>query len=193
MRNLRTKTTLFAVLLPLLLAGTAQASADIRTVKFTPVASSDPFSIGPLPQRGNIQIVFADGKKQAVSGGRIYFTEYADANPQIAPDNKTAGWLRCTPINRKLYVPARLVIYRNHDIYRIIRGKLAYVDAFQFWNGGKQVAFRSRNGHGPSVIALYDLESGKVLSELTLTGYKLTPTGYKLTAALPAWAQKLKD
>ena len=58
MRNLRTKTTLFAVVLPLLLAGTARASADIKAVKFTPVASSDPFSIGPLPQRGNIQIVF---------------------------------------------------------------------------------------------------------------------------------------
>jgi len=178
-----------ALLLSALVSGSVKANTDgIAAIKFTQVPCEFKNCDAP-DHHGKVQITFADGTKQDIPGDRVFHMDASDA-PQIASDHQTAGWLQGEHLDIKrnnsllYFLPTRLIIYRDHHVIQRLTGELGFIEAWQFWNGGKQVAFRTRAFHGSSYIELYDVNSGNRLAKIL---------GYKVKASSPQWAQKLKD
>lgn len=164
-----------------------QLEKGITAVKFTAI----PCTISRCDEtdtQGKVQIVYTDGTKQDIKGDHVFFRRATENDgPQVSPDHRTAGWLEGEHRERQnimYFLPEHLILYRNQRVLHVLEGELAFIEAWCFWDGGKQVVFRSRRFHGPSAIELYDVESGKRLNKIS---------GYKVTASSPEWAQKLKD
>lgn len=165
---------------------TAKPESDIASLKFTKVYCKQAnLDIDGGDNHGRLQVVFTDGTKQDIAGELVCQKNSADANPQIASDHRTSGWLNGEHLfwnTSHHFLPTRLIIYRHNHILRSIEGERGFMEAFSFVNGGKQVAYRTRGYHGVAVIALYDLDRGKIITKYDES---------KVNSTYPSWAQKL--
>lgn len=106
------------------------------------------------------------------------------AEPRIAADRRTVGWLALYPGCCQSYpIPLALVVYRDGRVLRSFTGAGMPVWHWNFIDGGLQVAFVQRPTHGaaPDHYELRDIASGRLLAELDHDDGDAAP--------LPAWAR----
>lgn len=110
------------------------------------------------------------------------------AEPRIAPDHATVGWLALYPSCCQSYpIPLRLTLFRDGKVQRSLTGAGMPIWHWRFADGGRAVAFVQRPTHGaaPDHYELRDVASGRLRAEFDHDEGD--------TAPLPAWARGLAD
>jgi hypothetical protein len=126
-------------------------------------------------ENGNLTAIRADGKKiRLVTNGLAMNDE--EIKPQIAPDGKTVAWVggeyqKASAGNG--YYPTALVVWQGGRIRATIHGKeRLLIEAWKFWESGKQVVTLTRGLHGPAFLELRDARTGKLLQILSTNDKK---------------------
>ncbi|MGN6512560.1 MAG: hypothetical protein ACTHKZ_03180, partial [Lysobacteraceae bacterium] len=91
----------------------------------------------------------------------------AFAEPRIAADGRTVGWLALYPGCCQSYpVPLQLVLFRDGRVLRAFIGAGSPVWHWRFADGGRAVAFVQRPTHGaaPDHYELREVASGRLLA-----------------------------
>jgi hypothetical protein len=135
---------------------------------------------------GQLHIVTNSGKEILPPKLR---DQIAFGDPRIAPDGRTAGWLALYPYPNPpgdTYVgdplAGALVLYRGGRIIHTFSTDQVFWD-WQFWDGGKHVAFSTGPTHGEaSFCILRAVDSGKLIATWQVTGGEEPP----------AWAKDLR-
>jgi hypothetical protein len=136
---------------------------------------------------GDVWITYtgpAGARKGAVGKTVRLTTDGMAGEAKLSPDRKTVGWARCEhrqsyPTAPKMLSGTGVILWRGGKVACTLVGKLAFVEQWTFADGGKRVVLKSRNGHGPADIALFDTAGGKLLAHVE---------AYKPKKELPAWA-----
>jgi hypothetical protein len=110
----------------------------------------------------NVYVVTSDGKDfQLTTGGISY-------DPQLAPNNRTVGWLVVTEYSEYegggLSVTEELVIYQDGQVINKLRPG-GFIRDWGFWDNGDQVAIYSGPLHFAGFYLLFDISTGKILDE----------------------------
>jgi hypothetical protein len=151
----------------LVLAMTAGAAEQIERV------SPDP--------DGTIHIVLAGGKQTTIARQK---DQVGTDDIQIASDHSAAGWTELYPNCCTSYpIPLNIAVYRDGRVRRRFKSGLM-IYKWQFWKGGKQIAFCSGTVHGDQGVTceLHDVASGH-----NLASFERMPTEHS-----PDWAQGLR-
>jgi len=175
--------TLVGLLSLSLSASVVTARADgtvMKRIYWAPVHPKASGQVADLP--GNIHIVYGNGKDVLVSR-KGTAADNAEHPFHLSPDGTTGGWLEGEYQTAHYFAATKLVLYRGGRVLCRTTGQLAFIEDWFFWNGGKQVALRSRLGHGPAVDELHDTVSGRLLARID--GFKSSEPG------APAWARRL--
>ena len=112
----------------------------------------------------------------------------AFAEPRIAPDRATVGWLALYPGCCQSYpVPLELVLFRDGKVLHALTGAGMPIWHWRFAGEGDAVAFVQRPTHGaaPDHYELRDVASGRLRAEFDHDDGDAAP--------LPAWARGLDD
>jgi hypothetical protein len=126
-------------------------------------ADSAKLSKAYIGQDGLAHVITEGGEDRAIpkADGQV-----AVADPKLAPDDRTAGWLIeqdncCTSYP----IPTRIGIYRDGKTILLNSGLMVY--SWNFRNGGKQVVASIGTVHGMELadFVLFDSRIGKVLKE----------------------------
>lgn len=108
------------------------------------------------------------------------------AQPRLADDHRTAGWLIESKVDdgTSYPIPLCLVVYRDAKIIRRFPTDMAIGD-WQFVAGAKQVAFSTNTLHGdhPAHLELHDIASGELLAQ-----YDQAPGSHA-----PDWAKGIEN
>jgi len=110
------------------------------------------------------------------------------AQPRIAPDHATVGWLALYPSCCQSYpIPLQLTLFRDGKVLRSLTGAGMPIWHWRFVEHGRAVAFVQRPTHGaaPDHYELRDVASGRLRAEFDHDEGD--------TAPLPAWARGLAD
>jgi hypothetical protein len=128
-----------------------------------------------------MHIAYSDGKLLRIAKEEGQMT---CSSPMVAADKRTVGWLVdyeycCTSYP----IPLMLVIFRSGKIVERLLPGMA-IEAWSFWAGGKQVAFKTNTLHGDLApyYQLRDIETHAVVGQWE---------GH-LTASAPEWARSLE-
>lgn len=108
----------------------------------------------------------------------------AFAEPRIAADGRTVGWLALYRGCCQSYaIPLALVLYRDGKVVRSMTGAGMPVWHWRFVDADRHVAFVQRPTHGsaPDHYELRDIASGRLLAEFDHADDDAAP--------LPAWAR----
>ena len=90
------------------------------------------------------------------------------AEPRIAPDRATVGWLALYPGCCQSYpIPLELALFRDGRVVRTLTGAGMPIWHWRFVDHGRAVAFVQRPTHGaaPDHYELRDVASGRLLAE----------------------------
>jgi hypothetical protein len=178
------------------LAISAQRDAtnpDAKITKFF-IDEAEP---GSGYETGPLHIIYSDGTyftqklpplKKSTDKERV-FNEVGFSQVQLADDEKTLGWAVqvencCTSYS----VPLSIVVFRSGQVLHSFEERMVW--NWMFLPGGKQLAVVWGATHGPEVgdYRLYDIASGKILSEVW---------GDEKIQALkddaPNWAKQLQE
>jgi len=151
-----------------------------------------PYETGPL------HIVYSDGTEstqtlppyRAGTDKEAVFNDVGFSEVQLAEDRQTLGWTVdvencCTSYP----IPLRLAVFRHDHVLHIFQHGLMIWD-WMFVQGGKQVAivFGTVRGTEVSDYRLYDVETGKLISEAS--GDVETQS---LPAEAPEWAKRVEN
>jgi hypothetical protein len=149
-------------------------------------------------ETGPLHIVYSDGTEiveklpplVASTENETVFNDVGFAHLQLAPDRQTLGWeVDVENCCTSYPVPLRVVIFRHGKVFRsIVPGQMVW--EWMFLLGGKRLAVVSGATHGPEVgvYRLYDVRTGKLLSEVI--GDESTQS---LKSDAPAWALQLQE
>jgi hypothetical protein len=174
-----------------LAAGAFGQGKTVKAVSLKPVACT---CVGPdqesHPKHGNIVVTYADGTSVQVSKTGLSMM------PKLADDRKTVGWVEGMHQNypnkskpavngrqplTKQYFPAKVIVFRDGKVLHAFSPTKIYTLAWQFVKGGSQVATATQGSHGPTYGQLFDVQTGKKISEQMLIDEKV-----------PAWAKGLE-
>jgi hypothetical protein len=178
------------------LAISAQPDApnpDAKITKFF-IDEAEP---GSGYETGPLHILYSDGThftqklpplKKSTDKERV-FNAVGFSQVQLADDEKTLGWAVqvencCTSYS----VPLSIVVFRSGQVLHSFEERMVW--NWMFLPGGKQLAVVWGATHGPEVgdYRLYDIASGKILSEVW---------GDEKIQALkddaPNWAKQLQE
>jgi hypothetical protein len=132
---------------------------------------------------GDVHLVGVNGKDALVGRNA--------ADPQLAPDGSTAGFIAVVEHShspdRTDYLGGSLILVRKGRRIRRVEGA-PFVRSWQFWEGGRQVAVYFGAHHGQGWYQLLDVESGKPLG--SVTDRDLYRDGHRVEV-VPAWAARL--
>lgn len=164
----------FCLILSVIFALAPQlVSADATIVKYY-VADAAP---GSTYETGPIHIVYSDGKEvveklppqEKSTEDMTVLNPEGISDPQLAEDQQTMGWSESYETPGANYsTPQVLVLYRSGKIIqRLQDGQMLW--GWTFLKGGNKVAAQWGPLHGSMGIAirLYQVETGKILSEFT--------------------------
>ena len=132
---------------------------------------------------GRVHLVDSSAKDFEISPDK----DQADAaQPKLADDHRTAGWLIESKVDdgTSYPIPLCLVIYRDAKIIRRFPTDMAIGD-WQFVAGAKQVAFSTNTLHGdhPAHLELHQIANGKLLAQ-----YDQIPGSHS-----PDWAKEIEN
>ena len=108
------------------------------------------------------------------------------AQPRIAPDGRTVGWLALYPGCCQSYpLPLALVLYRDGRVLRTMTGAGMPIWQWRFVHAGRDVAFVQRPSHGaaPDHYELRAVASGRLRAQFDHSEEDGAP--------LPSWTRGL--
>jgi hypothetical protein len=172
--------------LALCAAGFAAPSASIEKVFVWPVECHvcDPgFQHWVIYPHGDVTVVYANGAKAQIT----HCGTCRAAN--VSPDHKTVGWLTGDAHvegehGETILLTTDLALYRGDSVFRVIH-RDAFIHAWRFCSGGRQVAIASGPPRDIRFYTLYDVASGRLLAsqQRWVEGEEITPP----------WAQGLAE
>jgi uncharacterized protein YecT (DUF1311 family) len=129
----------------------------------------------------DVHIVYSDGADVVAPKGK---DQPASANPAVADDKQTVGWLAEYRIGGQSYPgPTTLVIYRDRNITTTIEAAVGIIWDWRFFDNGNQVGFSQGVTHGtliPEGYRLYDVTTGALIQKID-----------KATEQSPQWVKAL--
>lgn len=173
---------------------TKRASPKAKITKFF-IDQPEP---GSSYETGPLHIIYSDGTKvvqtlpplRASTDKETVFNAVGFSGVELAQDQQTLGWTVnvencCTSYS----IPLSVVLFRDrHVLHTIDQGQMVW--SWMFVQGGKQVAVVFGPTHGPEVgdYRLYDVQTGKLVSEVWAD-----EDTQALKVDAPHWARQLQD
>jgi hypothetical protein len=137
-----------------------------------------------LDSNNNVHIAYSDGEEIQPPPDK---GQVSCESLKVAEDKEATGWLVDFDNDGATYpVAMTLVVFRDRKVLHRFGGSdVDIVGDWQFWSGGKQVAFVTNafHGGGRAHYELHDVEKGTLLAKWE----------GPLTAKSPAWTRGLWD
>jgi hypothetical protein len=170
---------------------TLQTAAITRFVIEEPKKDSG-YETGPL------HILYSDGTEvvktlpalKASTEKEVIFNSVGFSGVQLADDRRTLGWtINDANYGTSYSIPLSVVVFRHKQVLHTFdQGQMVW--SWMFVQGGERVAIVFGPTHGPEVgdYRLYDVETGKLLSEIWGD-----EDSQALKPDAPEWAKRLQN
>ena len=135
---------------------------------------------------GNVEVTYADGTKDR-------WTKKGNCGQAHVAADGTVGWTIYEAERRLPNLAYTVMVRNNRTVVLCRRGKIVariysgpgFIDKWGFLDGGRQIALRAQNLHGPVQIERHDSATSYLLENV--------PAFASDPSSLPAWAKPFVD